>query len=232
MLTSPLTSGVAPRPLTREELLRAQPYFAVLDDDALSYLAERVVVRSYARGETVFSEGDPSEGLYIVVEGQVRIYKLSPEGREQVLRYCGEGQSFNEVAVFDGGSNPAHVSAVTACTLWIVPRQVIFDLVRARPEMAIAVIQNLGRQMRHLVGLVENLSLRQVSARVAGLLLEVTANPQGVTRLTQQEMAAQLGTVREMVGRSLRQLEARGLISVDHGRIRILDRTALEKMVQ
>ena len=231
MLTPPVRAREAQPLPTREDLLRAQPYFAVLDDADLGYLAERLVVRHYARGEVVFGEGEPCEGLHIVVEGQVRIYKLSPEGREQVLRYCGARQSFNEVAVFDGGPNPAHVSAVSACTLWIVPRQLIFDLVRARPAMAIAIIQNLGSQMRHLVGLVEDLSLRQVSARVAKLLLEVTCGPQSATHLTQQEMAAQLGTVREMVARSLKQLEARGLIRVDHGNVRILDRANLERMI-
>src|SRR5512146_363374 len=106
----------------RAALLRAQPYFAVLDDRALDYLAERISEHRFERGETILVEGQPSEGLYVVREGRVRIYKLSPEGREQVLRYCNPGESFNEVAVFDGGPNPANVVAAVPSRIWIVPR--------------------------------------------------------------------------------------------------------------
>jgi CRP/FNR family transcriptional regulator len=102
-------------------------------------------------------------------------------------------------------------------------------LIKRRPDVALAIIQNLGARLRQLVGLVEDLSLRQVSARLAKLLLE-TASGQD-RALTQQEMAARLGTVREMIGRSLRQLETRGLIKIERGKIVILDRTGLEKLV-
>jgi CRP/FNR family transcriptional regulator len=211
--------------------LRAQPYFAVLTDEDLALIAGRTIARQFSKGEQVFAEGEPCQGLYIVYEGEVRVYKLSGEGREQVLRHFTSGQSFNEVAVFDGGPNPAHVNAVTPCTLWIIPRSLIFDFVRTRPEMAVAVIQNLGKGLRHLVGLIEDLSLRHVSARLAKLLLEAAADGADAHKLTQQEMAARLGTVREMVARALKQLEARGLIETQRDRIVILDRRALEKMV-
>ena len=211
--------------------LRAQPYFAVLNDEDLAFIAGRTVARQFSKDEQVFAEGEPCQGLYIVFEGEVRVYKLSAEGREQVLRNFTAGQSFNEVAVFDGGSNPAHVSAVTPCTLWIIPRSLIFEFVRTRPEMAVAVIQNLGKSLRHLVGLVEDLSLRHLSVRLAKLLLAVAADGEGTHKLTQQEMAARLGTVREMVARALKQLEARGLIALKRGRIVIVDRDALQKMV-
>jgi len=170
-------------------------------------------------------------GLFIVYQGQVRVYKLSAEGREQVLRSFKDGQSFNEVAVFDGGPNPAHADATTPSTVWIIPRSLIFELVRTRPETAIAIIQNLGSQLRHLVGLVEDLSLRHISARLIRLLLETDAGGPDAPKLTQQEMAAQLGTVREMVARALKQLESRGLIESKGGRIVIVDRQTLEKMI-
>ena len=211
--------------------LRAQPYFAVLNENDLEHIARQTIVRHYDKGEQVFAEGDPCQGLYIVQEGEVRVYKLSPEGREQVLRYFTNGHSFNEVAVFDGGGNPAHASASTASTLWIIPRDLIFEFVRTRPELAVAVIQNLGGQLRHLVGLVEDLSLRHISARLAKLLLEAASEGGTAHKLTQQEMAARLGTVREMVARALKQLESRGLIAVTQGRVVILDRKTLEKMI-
>jgi CRP/FNR family transcriptional regulator len=215
--------------ITPVAALKAQPYFESLSDNDLFQLARTLIERSFEKDEVVFLEGETCQGLYIVREGKVRIYKLSPEGREQILTYVHRGGSFNEVAVFDGGSNPANVSAAERGSLWIVPRQAIIDLIQRRPDVAMAVIQNLGTRLRHLVGLVEDLSLRQVSARLAKLLLE-TASGEG-RALTQQEMAARLGTVREMIGRSLRALEARGLVKIERGRIVIIDRSGLEKML-
>ena len=215
----------------RLEWLRTKPYFAVLSDADLELIAERISAHDFRKGEQIFAEGEPCRGLYIVYKGQARVYKLSAEGREQVLRNFNAGQSFNEVAVFDGGPNPAHADATTPSTLWIISRSLIFELVRTRPEMAIAVIQNLGSQLRHLVGLVEDLSLRHTGARLARLLLETAAGGPDGPKLTQQEMAAQLGTVREMVARALKQFESRGLIEIKHGRIVIVDRPALEKMI-
>ncbi len=209
--------------------LRAQPYFKALTEKELGDLALTLIERTYEKDEVVFLEGEECQGLYIVRRGAVKIYKLSPEGREQILTYAQPAGSFNEVSVFDGGPNPANVSSVEPTVLWILPRAAIIDLIKRRPEVALAVIQNLGMRLRHLVGLVEDLSLRQVSSRVAKLLLE-TASGQG-RPLTQQEMAAQLGTVREMVGRSLRQLEARGFIKIEHGRIVIIDKEGLERAV-
>jgi CRP/FNR family transcriptional regulator len=209
--------------------LKAQPYFRSLDDEECKRLARALIERTFEKDHVVFLESDPCQGLYIVREGSVKIYKLSPEGREQVLTSVQAGGSFNEVAVFDGGPNPANVAAIQRTTLWIVPRAAIIDLIRRRPDVALAIIQNLGARLRHLVSLVEDLSLRHVSSRLAKLLLETASGREHA--LTQQEMAARLGTVREMIGRSLRQLEARGLIKIERGRIVIVDRQGLEKMV-
>ncbi|MBI5878218.1 MAG: Crp/Fnr family transcriptional regulator [Chloroflexi bacterium] len=215
----------------RIKILREQPYFSVLPDADLEYLAEQLIERRFAKGENVFLEGDPCDGLYIVCEGQVRIFKLSADGREQVLTYCAGRQSFNEVAVFDGGPNPAHVIAAAPSIIWTVPRELIFDMLRTRPTMANAIIQNFAHRLRHLVGLVEDLSLRHVTARLAKLLVEAASGELDVHAMTQQELAARLGTVREMVARSLKLMETRGLIRLERGRIVILDRQTLEKMV-
>ncbi len=215
--------------ITPASALRAQPYFKSLNDERLAELAQTLIERSFEKEEVIFLEGEPCQGLYIVREGTIKIFKLSPEGREQILTYVHTGGSFNEVAVFDGGPNPANVSSVERTTLWIVPRRAIIDLIHQRPDVALAIIQNLGTRLRHLVGLVEDLSLRQVSARLAKLLLETAGSKSRA--MTQQEMAAQLGTVREMIGRSLRALEARGYICIEHGKVVILDREGLEKML-
>lgn len=210
--------------------LQVLPYFRSLDDEELTRLARALIERALDKDEVVFLEGEPCAGLYLVRDGNVKIYKLSPEGREQILSYVRPGGSFNEVAVFDGGANPANAVAVEPTQVWILPRQAIMDTIQAHPQVAVAVIRNLGMRLRHLVNLVEDLSLRQVSARLAKLLLE-TATDEEPRLLTQQEMASRLGTVREMIGRSLRQLEARELIRVERGKIIILDRAGLEKMI-
>ncbi len=230
-LHPPLAQARLDASQARIAALRAQPYFSVLGPDDLADLASRMIEHRFLKGEMVFLEGEPCQGLYLVCEGQVRIYKLSPEGREQVLRYCGPGQSFNEVAVFDAGPNPANVIAASDCVLWIIPQAVLLDQLAAHPALALAIIRNLGARLRHLVGLVEDLSLRHVNSRLAKLLLETASAGQTSRSLTQQEMAAHVGTVREMIGRSLKQLEGRGLIKIHGGRIAILDRAGLEKLI-
>lgn len=216
--------------ITAFSALKSLPYFRSLEDEQLMRLAQRVIEHTVEKDQIIFLDGEPCAGLYLVREGCVKIYKLSSEGREQILSYVRRGGSFNEVAVFDGGPNPANAAAIEPTTIWILPRQVALEMIERYPQVALAVIHNLGARLRHLVNLVEDLSLRQVSTRLAKLLLETAtgAEPQP---LTQQEMAARLGTVREMIGRSLRQLQARGLIRVERGKIVILDREGLEKMI-
>ena len=219
-MASELSAGAA---------IQALPYFQSLTPTQVEQFARAFIERACDKDEIVFLEGEPCQGLYIVRAGSVKIYKLSPEGREQILRYMSAGESFNEVAVFDGGPNPANVIAAQLTTLWIVPRAAILDLIQQHPAVALAIIQNLGARLRHLVGLVKDLSLRQVSARLAKLLLETAT--EHAPPMTQQEMAARLGTVREMIGRSLRQLETRELIKIERGRIVIVDAKGLEKLI-
>lgn len=210
--------------------LGALPYFRSLSNNELAHLASSLIERAFDKDEIVFLEGEPCEGLYLVREGIIKIYKLSSEGREQILSHVRRGGSFNEVAVFDGGPNPANAAAIELSKLWIMPSQALFESIQKHPAVAMAVVRNLGIRLRQLVNMVEDLSLRQVSARLARLLLE-SATGNEPQPLTQQEMASRLGTVREMIGRSLRQLEMRGMVRVEHGKIVILDRTGLEKML-
>jgi CRP-like cAMP-binding protein len=209
--------------------LETLPYFRILTEPERAELASQMVERAYRRGELVFLEGDVCLGLYIVRDGSVRIYKTSVEGREQVLHTIGAGGSFNEVAVFDGGPNPANVSALESTRLWIVPREVIVHLIRTRGDFALAVLEMQGSHVRHLVALVEDLSLRQVMARLAKLLLRIDSGEEEM--MTQQEMAARLGTVREIIGRSLKQMESRGLIKHEQGKIIVVDEEELGKII-
>jgi CRP/FNR family cyclic AMP-dependent transcriptional regulator len=214
-------------------LLRELQYFAHLDDEILQAVTEVARMRHYSPDEIIFLEGDPCAGLFIVQSGRVKIFEISVEGREQSLHFVGPGRSFNDVAALDGGPNPATVVAMQPTTCVFIDRDSMVRLVKSYPTLAMAVIESIAARTRHLVTLVEDLSFRSVQARLARLLLEeAQARGRGdqVPRLmTQQEMAARLGTVREVVGRALRALEDRGVIRIQRHRIVILDRKELER---
>jgi CRP-like cAMP-binding protein len=214
----------------RRELLRSCAYFARLDQDLLDRVASQLVPRSYAAGERIFSEGDDegSAALHMVDTGVVRIFKLSLEGREQVLRLMRPGDSFADVPAFDGGPYPANADALEASRVLILPRKALLSLLRESPEIALGSLQIMAARLRHMTGLVEDLSLRRVMARVARLLLE----NQGNANLSQAQMAAMVGTAREMVNRSLHSLADDGLIALGGGNIAVLDPERLAEIVE
>lgn len=209
-------------------LLRRVPYFCCLPDEVLAALAAVTIERRYGRGQMIFLEGEPCAGLHVVAAGEVKIFKVSPQGREQILHRLGPGNTFNDVAVLDGGPNPASAAAIGDVTLCVILRADIQRLAQAHPPLAWALIENIARRARHLVGIVEDLALRSVKARLARLLLAEAARTSSAGALsrdqmvTQAEMAARLGTVREMIGRALRELADDGLISLDRHRIVIV----------
>jgi len=187
--------------------------------------------RSYGPGEVISLEGEPPEAVHFVLRGRVKVYKLSPEGRAQVLAQLRPGDIFNLVPALDGGPNPATAEALDQVTMYVFPCQSFIQMVKRYPDLAWAILENLAQRLRHLTALVEDLSFRTVRGRLAKLLLEQASKGQ-VERegwLTQEEMAARLGTVREVVSRSLRSLEEEGLIRIARHRIIILDREALEE---
>ena len=211
------------------EQLRAVPYFAGLPAETLAEIRHLALGRTFGRGDVIFLEGERCEGLYVVSAGRVRVYKTSPEGREQVLAVVGPGESFNDVPVFDGGPNPASAEALDPTELYVLRRDDVRLLLREHPEFALAVIQVFAGRLRQLTGLVEDLSFKHVTGRVAKLLLTQASQP-GAGRLTQQQMAAMAGTAREVVGRALKTLEQEGAIQIDRGRIVIVDRARLEQL--
>jgi CRP/FNR family cyclic AMP-dependent transcriptional regulator len=216
-------------PMADLTLFRPLPYFACLNDETLAQVVQVAIQRTYKRGQIIFSEGEPCAGLCIVLSGRVKVFKVSLEGREQVLHVLGPGKTFNDVAVFDGGPNPANVVALDQTTLAIVDRISMIALVHRYPVMAMAVVERLAAMARHLVSLVETLSFCDVTGRLARLLLSRAQDGDAEVELggrrwmSQEEMATHLGTVREMVGRSLRTLEEEGWIEIEHRCILIRD---------
>jgi CRP-like cAMP-binding protein len=171
--------------------------------------------------------------MYVVVSGRVKIARIGLNGREQVLNVIPPGGHFNTVPMFDGGPCPANGSALSEVELLVLPRELLLPVVEAHPPLALALLGEFTGRLRHLVNLVDTLALHTVQGRVADLLLlQAEAAEQGEqsTPLTQAEMAARIGTVREMVGRTLRGFETLGLIRLDRGTITLLDRPGLEAL--
>jgi len=216
-----------------QDILRQTPYFADADQSQLDAIGRAVLERSYRRGDPVFLEGEACEGLYTVKSGRVRIYKISPEGREQVLVIAGPGDTFNEVPVFDGGPNPASVEALEPTVLLLLPKSTLLAMMEAHPEIGRAFMRTFAIRIRQLVGLVEELSFKTVTGRVARILMEQLPSSTGERsdqpprRLTQREIAAMAGTAREVAGRALKALEQQGAIRIERGRIVIIDRERL-----
>ena len=211
------------------EILRKWSFFSELGEDELAEVASRFHERTFRRGEVILLEGEEPQAVYFIVHGQVRIYRLSPEGREQVLKRLGPGGAFNFVPVLDGGLNPSSAVAWTDVVVYAIERGHFVQMVREHPALAMAILIDFAAKLRHMTALAEDLSLRTVGARLAKLLLTQAAEGKAAPRrVTQQEIAAQLGTVREVVGRTLAELEREGLIRMERHRIVIVDRSGLE----
>ena len=204
------------------------PLFEGLPDDQHRDLASIALVKSFSRGQTIFSEGDPGTGFYVVVSGRVKIYKLSADGKEQILRIIRPGDSFNDVPVLNGGISLVSAAAMSLVTLYAIKKSDLEKVMRDHPQIALNIIKVLSQRVAELISLVEDLSFRHVNGRVAKVLLEYAGDKTGDRpRLTQQEMAAMIGTAREMVGRSLKSLEGAGAIRMERNKIIIADQKAL-----
>jgi CRP-like cAMP-binding protein len=215
-------------------LLQAVPYFAGLAEGDLARVAAALTERRLDAGEIGFVEGGASAGLYLIVEGQAKIVRYSVGGREQVLALLRPGDSCNEVPVVDGGPNPATLVAIEDTVAWVWSRGAMNRLRHEMPRLNETIIASLAARCRELVDKVYNLSFLPVTARLAAFLLshaEGTEEELDRRRWTQEEIAATIGTVREMVGRALRNLEEDGLIRFNRHRIELVDREGLESLV-
>ncbi len=212
--------------------LRRIPFFAAFSDESLALVVGAAIRRAYAPGETIILAGEPCQAAYFIVEGQVRVYRLSLAGREQVLARLGPGKSFNSVPLFQARRvNHATVQALDTVTLYAIPAGDLLHLVGQCPELALALLQDFSARLDHLTNLVEDLALRTVRARLARFLLEHIAADQPPQRWTQEEIASHLGTVRDMVGRALRAFADAGLLRIERQRIVLLDRQGLEEQI-
>jgi CRP/FNR family cyclic AMP-dependent transcriptional regulator len=201
-------------------LLHGVQLFSELNDDALRQLARRCVTKTVSAGSVLFTTGEVCRGLYVIESGRVRIYRIDPSGREQVLHMEGPGRPVAELPIFDGGPYPASAVTIDDSTLVFLPREAFEFLSRSQPDIAQAVIRALGRRLRHLVHLTETLAFRDVAARLAMLLVGYAERAGSTTAAgieiqldrTQEELAHEIGTARESVSRAMKQLRRKGLI--------------------
>jgi CRP/FNR family transcriptional regulator len=213
------------------ELIKSIPYFAGLSSVELESIKALVFEVEAERGKLLLLEGESSEALYFVVSGAVKVFKSSPDGKEQILQIMRPGEAFNEVPVFDGGLNLASAQAMGPVVIYGIKKGNLETILRNNSKIALNAVRVLSQKLRHVVSLVEDLSFRHVSARVAKILLEYASDGSGAgEKLTQQEMAAMAGTAREMIGRSLKELVDEGIIRLERHRIVIADKEALKKM--
>jgi len=229
-------SIVAETQADQRGVLARVPIFAGLTDSELDFLVRRAVSRRCSPGELVFAEGELCSGLYVVERGHIRIFKSSTTGREQVLSIDGAGSSIAEVPVFDGGAYPASGAALDDATLLFIRKQDFQELCLVHPQVALKVLRVVGGRLRRLVGIIEELSFTTVRHRLASLLLrlalrdgkQTTEGVEIMLPANNQELASQIGTVRELVSRNLSRFQAEGLLKIDGRLVVIRDLASLK----
>ncbi len=210
-------------------------HFGELPDQVQQALAASASRRHFNAGQVIYVEGEPAESIYILESGWVKATRMTSEGREQAMMFLRPVEVFGDIAVFTGTPYPGTVVALEDVDVWVIPAQKILDLSPRHPEFAMAVIRHLGGRVLHYINLVEDLSLRNVETRLASTLLQNAELHDGqliVPRrewTTFDEMATRLGTVRDVLSRALKTLEAEGLLRVEKQSIILLDPKRLEE---
>ena len=215
----------------RIEVLRGNTYFTDLPEPLLTEIAQQTQLREYQRGDVLFWEADPCDGLHILESGSAKIYRISPQGRQYIVRILQEGDTFAEVPAFDGGVNPVNVEALETCRVWVIAGEKLRSLVALHPSFAQKVLANFGEMLRNMVRMASEMAFYQVTHRLARLIKEFN-DEDPPPHWTQEQLAAQLGTVREVVARSLRELERSGAIRIEDRRIYIADENVLRQWTQ
>jgi CRP-like cAMP-binding protein len=220
------------------DILRRCALFSGMDKTDLGALARIAIARNYTKGAMIMMEGDRASGFYVVTSGKVKIFKISPEGKEQILNIAGPGETFAEAAVFSGTDYPASANALGQATVLYFPRAGFERLIKKHPHLALNMIGRMSILLRKLNQLVEELSLKEVSARVAKYLLDRAAQadktgrepPELKLEISKHQLAARLGTISETLSRTLAKLKSAGIIHVRGNSIAILDKERLSSV--
>ncbi len=215
--------------------IAAIPLFEGMPPEQLKELARIVVTKTIKRGQVIFSEGDEGTGFYVLISGRAKIFKLAPDGKEQILHIAAPGVPFGEVPVFAGERFPAYAEALEECRSLFFPRPAFVDLIKKNPILALNMMAVLARRLRRFTGMIENLSLKEVPGRLAAHFLYLSERAEGAEELrleiSKSQLAGLLGTIPETLSRILARMTKEGLIEpVGQRQIRILDRERLEEL--
>ena len=211
------------------------PLFQDLPQKDLKDLTAIVIHQVFKRAQIIFSEGDEGKGFYVVISGRVKIFKLSPEGKEQILHIFGPGEPFGEVPVFAGKCFPANAEAIEKSRLFYFPRDAFFNLINKSPSLAMNMLAVLSKRLHQFTALIEDLSLKEVPGRLAAYLIYLSEQQKSTDDLTldisKSQLASLLGTIPETLSRILARMTREAIIESDGQRhIRILDLKLLEKL--
>jgi CRP/FNR family transcriptional regulator len=218
----------------RARQLRKAAIFSELDRPDLKSLGSATRLREYEADETLFREGEPAEAFHVIVKGQVKICRFNPEGREQILEMFGPGEPCGEVPVFQGSLYPATAIAVSAAQTLYLPRDKFLALSRKRPGVLLKMLSVLSKRLRRFVQLVDDLALKEVSARLARYILDLSEQQEGAMQVSLDTakgvLASRLGTIAETLSRTLARMQQKRLIGVQGRKITILDPDGLEDL--
>jgi CRP/FNR family transcriptional regulator len=216
-----------------EEISKAL-LFNGLPAEQVEELAKICIDQRYEKGRELFSEGTVAKGFYLVVSGKIKIYKLSLEGKEQILHIFGSGEIFGEVPVFTGGNYPANAEAIEPVRALFFPRASFTELIGREPAIAVNLLGILSQRLRRFTHMIEDLSLKEVPGRLAAYLIYLGERSESRQNLeleiTKAQLASLLGTIPETLSRILAKMAQQGIISVEGRKIRVLDRKALESL--
>lgn len=220
-------------------ILKRVPLFAELDENELERLAALVVFRDYPKSAFIFMEGDPGEALFFIKRGKVKIYKTTPDGREQILHFLKEGDIFAEVVLFDGGPYPATAEVMEASTIGMLRNADVEDLIRREPGIAIKILHVMSRRLREAQAHIRDIALRDMYGRVASVLYRLcqehgTPCREGVRidlGISRQELAGMVGTTRETVTRILSEFKRMGILHLERRGIIIRDEKKLKGLL-
>jgi CRP/FNR family transcriptional regulator len=216
------------------KVLSEIPLYSGLPPEQLEEIRRIVVHKHYQKNERIFSEGDDGIGFFVVVTGRVKIYKLSSEGKEQILHIFGPGEPFGEVPVFAGNPFPANAEALIKSALLFFPKDRFVELIAQNPSLSLNMLAVLSKRLRQFTIQIENLSLKEVPGRLASYLFYLSSE-QGGSReiklnISKGQLASLLGTIPETLSRIFNRMNAQGLIQVDGRCIKLLDPQRIEAL--
>lgn len=220
------------------DLLRRCPLFSGLDDDDFGKIRRIALTKRIGKRKIVFSEGEPAKGFYVLLSGRVKLFKVSSEGKEQILHIVSAPDAFAEAALFLEGTYPAFAETLTDCEMAFFPKRDFVDLVTKNPQLSLNMIVSLSHYLKKFAVLIEELSLKDVSSRVAKYILDLSLKASAEGRaatevdldVSKTQLALKLGTISETLSRTFAKLKAKRVIDVRRDRIRILDRKVLEQV--